>query len=56
MIDQIIRLYNHGLEMYYDEKYEMAVLEFKKVISILENDNPSKIFLSRCERAIKGKR
>lgn len=55
MIDQAIRLYNHGLEMYFEEKYEMAVLEFKKVVSILEDDNPSKIFLRRCERAIKGK-
>jgi adenylate cyclase len=54
-IDQAIRLFNHGLEMYYDDKYEMAALEFKKVLSILEDDNPSKIFLSRCERAIKGK-
>ena len=54
-IDQAIRLFNHGLEMYYDDKYEIAALEFKKVLSILEDDNPSKIFLSRCERAIKGK-
>jgi adenylate cyclase len=54
-IEQVIRLYNHGLDMYYDEKYEVAVLEFKKVVSILEEDNPSKIFLARCERAIKGK-
>jgi class 3 adenylate cyclase len=54
-LDQAIRLFNHGVEMFYDERYEMAVLEFKKADSLLENDNPSKVFLSRCERAIKGK-
>jgi adenylate cyclase len=54
-VEQAIKLYNHGLDMYYDEKYEVAVLEFKKVISIFAEDNPSKIFLARCERAIKGR-
>ena len=56
LIDQAIKLYNHALEMFYDEKYEVAVLEFKKVVSIFDEDKPSKIFLSRCERAIKGRR
>jgi adenylate cyclase len=56
MIDQAIKLYNHALEMFYDEKYEVAVLEFKKVVTILDEDKPSRIFLSRCERAIKGRK
>ena len=56
LIDQAIKLYNHALEMFYDEKYEVAVLEFKKVSAILDEDKPSKIFLSRCERAIKGRK
>ncbi len=55
MIDQAIKLYNHGLEMFYDEKYEVAVLEFKKVAAILNDDKPSKIFLNRCGRAMKGR-
>jgi hypothetical protein len=54
MIDQAIKLYRHALDMFYDEKYEVAVLEFKKVASILDEDNPTKIFLSRCERAMRG--
>ena len=56
LIDQAIKLYNHALEMFYDEKYEVAVLEFKKVAAIIDDDKPSRIFLSRCERAIKGRR
>jgi hypothetical protein len=56
LIDQAIKLYNHALEMFYDEKYEVAVLEFKKVAATLDDDKPSRIFLSRCERAIKGKK
>jgi|GEM_PF-1650792 len=56
LIDQAIKLYNHALVMFYDEKYEVAVLEFKKVAAILAEDKPSKIFLSRCERAMKGRK
>jgi class 3 adenylate cyclase len=55
MIDQAIKLFNHGIEMFYDEKYEVAVLDFKKVAAVLDEDNPSKIFLTRCDRAIKGR-
>ena len=41
-------------EMFYEGKYEIAALEFKKADTILEGDSPSRIFLNRCEIAIKG--
>jgi hypothetical protein len=53
MIEQAIKLYNHGLQMYNDRKYEMAVLDFKKVNDIFHGDSPARIFLKRTERAIK---
>ncbi len=53
MIEQAIKLYTHGLQMYNDRKYEMAVLDFKKVNDIFHGDSPAKIFLKRSEKAIK---
>jgi class 3 adenylate cyclase len=53
MIEQAIKLYTHGLQMYNDRKYEMAVLDFKKVNDIFHGDNPARIFLKRSEKAIK---
>ncbi len=49
MLEQAIKLYTHGLEMYYEQKYEMAVYDFKKVIKIFEEDSPSSLFLEKCE-------
>jgi len=40
--------------MFFDGKYDIAVYEFKKVNKILDGDNPSYIFLKRCERFSKG--
>jgi hypothetical protein len=52
-IDDAIKLYYHGLEMFLDGKYDVAVYDFKKVNRIFDGDNPSIIFLKRCERFIK---
>jgi hypothetical protein len=52
-LDDAIKLFDHGLDMFFDGKYDMAVYEFKKVHRILEGDNPSLIFLERCEKRIK---
>jgi class 3 adenylate cyclase len=53
MIEQAVRLYQHGLDMFYEKRYEMAVLDFKKVLTILPDDGPSTILMRRCEEAIK---
>ena len=54
MLEDAVKLYYHGLDMYSDGKYEMAVYEFKKVNDIFNGDNPSRIFLERCEKMIKS--
>jgi class 3 adenylate cyclase len=54
MIPQAIKLYTHGLEMFHEGRYEIAALEFKKANAVLDGDSPSRIFLNRCEIAIKG--
>lgn len=53
-LEDAVKLYYHGLEMFFDGKYDMAVYEFKKVNSIFDGDNPSRIFLERCEKFLKS--
>ncbi|MBN2323290.1 MAG: hypothetical protein JXQ30_06115 [Spirochaetes bacterium] len=53
-IEQSIKLYSHGLEMFLEGRYEVALYDFKKVNKLLGGDPPSQLFLSRCERMIRG--
>ena len=53
-IEQSIKLYSHGLEMFLEGRYEVALYDFKKVNKLLGEDPPSKLFLQRCERMIRG--
>ncbi len=55
MMEQAVKLYSHGLEMYYEKKYEMAVYDFKKVVRIFEEDGPSEFFLEKCEDHLRAK-
>jgi len=55
MMEQAIKLYTHGLDMYYEKKYEMAVYDFKKVIQIFKEDRPSALFLEKCEDHLREK-
>jgi adenylate cyclase len=52
--DNAIKLFNHGLEMFFEGRYDVALYDFKKVKKLLGEDNPSDIFLERCDRMIKG--
>ncbi len=54
MIDVAIKLYLHGLEMFFEGRYDVAALDFKKVNKLFNSDNPSLIFLDRCEKMAKG--
>jgi class 3 adenylate cyclase len=51
-LEQAARLYEHGVKMYYEGRYDMAVLEFRKVAQMLEEDGPSGVFLRRCEEKL----
>jgi len=51
-IDYAIKLYQHGLEMYFDGNYEVAATEFKKVNKLLNPDFPSLKFLNRINSKI----
>ena len=49
-VEDAIKLYYHGLDMFFEGKYEIACLDFKKVNQIFGTDSPSLIFLQRCEK------
>jgi hypothetical protein len=49
-VEDAIKLYEHGIGMFFEGRYEMATLDFKKVNQLIGGDNPSLIFLQRCER------
>jgi class 3 adenylate cyclase len=53
-IDNAIKLYCHGLEMFLEGRYDVALYDFKKVDKLLGEDPPSQLFLQRCERMIRG--
>ena len=53
-LEDALKLYYHGLDMFSEGKYDIAVLEFKKVNDIFNGDNPSHIFLKLCEKMIKS--
>jgi len=52
-IPDAITLFNHGLDMFFKGKYDVAISEFKKVDTVLGGDNPSRLFLKRCEKLMK---
>ncbi|RKX96484.1 MAG: hypothetical protein DRP84_00910 [Spirochaetes bacterium] len=51
-IDYAIKLYQHGLEMYFEDNYEVAATEFKKVNKLLNPDFPSLKLLNRINSKI----
>ena len=53
-IENAVKLYYHGLDMFLEGKYDIAVFDFKKVNQIFDGDNPSLLFIKRCERLIKN--
>ena len=54
-LDDAIKLYQHGLEMYFEGNYEIATSEFKKVNQLFSPDIPSLIFLERIKSKISQK-
>jgi adenylate cyclase len=43
-------IFQRGLEMYRNQKWEEAGVQFREVLSVLPDDGPSQIFLRRCAK------
>jgi len=54
MAENAIKLYTHGINMFFEGKYEVAVYDFKKVLKVLGEDHPSSIFLERCDEMMRS--
>lgn len=55
MLDQktqeMLALYNKGLEFYRKRAWDEAIAEFKKALEINPDDGPSKLYVDRCQHA-----
>jgi adenylate cyclase len=49
---ELVELYNQGLKLYQDQKWQDALEIFEKVLSTYNSDGPSEFYKSRCESII----
>lgn len=49
---ECVKLYEEGLSLYREKKFEDALLIFKKALEFQPDDKPSKIFIERCQYCI----
>lgn len=47
-LSEAVRLFEKGLNYYFNREWDMAIPFFESVIKILKNDEPSSIFIERC--------
>ena len=48
-MQQMLDLYNEGLELYKTQKFQEAMDKFNKALEIKPDDGPAKLYLDRCE-------
>jgi tetratricopeptide (TPR) repeat protein len=48
--EEVLRLYNAGLDAYKKRKWDEAIDFFEKALKVDPNDGPSKLYLDRCQQ------
>ncbi|MGQ9843362.1 MAG: tetratricopeptide repeat protein [Spirochaetota bacterium] len=48
--EEVLRLYNAGLDAYKMRKWDEAIDCFEKALKVDPNDGPSKLYLERCKQ------
>lgn len=48
-MENIVKLYNRGLELYYKQCWDDAIATFREVLAIEPEDGPSLTYIHRCE-------
>ncbi|HRP70639.1 MAG TPA: hypothetical protein PLY93_14005 [Turneriella sp.] len=51
-MQQVLQIYNEGLQLYKKREFKMAGEMFKKALGIKKDDGPSQVYLERCEHFI----
>lgn len=51
-MQQVLDLYNKGLELYKKRQFKEALENFKKALAIKPEDGPSALYVNRCEHFI----
>ncbi|MCB1308706.1 MAG: tetratricopeptide repeat protein [Leptospiraceae bacterium] len=46
---QLLDTYNEALALYKSRKWQAAIDMFKKALTIMPEDGPSKMYITRCE-------
>lgn len=50
----VVTLFNEGLDYYFDQKWEKAIDKFNSVIELKQGDGPSQVYITRCNDFIKA--
>ena len=45
---EYISIYNEGLALYREQKWDEAIIKFKMTLQLKENDGPSMLYIKRC--------
>jgi len=46
---EVLRLYNIGLQAYKDQRWDDALKAFNEALKVDPNDGPSKVYVGRCK-------
>jgi len=50
---ECIKLYEEGLKLYRNKKFNNALENFKKSLDLCPDDGPSQVFIERCNHFLK---
>jgi tetratricopeptide (TPR) repeat protein len=53
-MQQLVEVYNKGLDLYKDRKFTEALKYFKKALEIAPDDGPSHMYEKRCKEFIEN--
>lgn len=48
--DQMKKYYEDGYSLYREKRFEQAIVAFEKAVQVKEEDNPSSIYIERCQQ------
>ena len=49
LVDGLLDIYNEGLDLYKQKKWDAAIKKFQQALDLDKNDGPSKLYLARCK-------
>jgi len=50
----LLEHYNKGIDLYFKRDFKSALQEFQRALELVPEDNPSKLYVERCEGYIEN--